>query len=91
MGHKRICDYDNARCQIKRLIQFEKFQFVGQFNCKHFNYLYANCIKIGFHTQNSRITIGGTAVLGFVYQYLFLYNFLACSVCVFIKSVLALV
>ena len=30
MGHKRICNYDNARCQIKRLIKFNKFQFIEQ-------------------------------------------------------------
>ena len=36
---------------LKHRRQTAKFQFVGQFNCTHFNYLYANCIKIGIYTQ----------------------------------------
>ena len=36
---------------LKHRRQTAKFQFVGKFNCTHFNYLYANCIKIGIYTQ----------------------------------------
>jgi len=34
MGHQRICDHDNARCQIKHFIKFNKFQFVELYEMK---------------------------------------------------------